>query len=359
MYTEPSHRYSFHRAACKQWSVGLGVIILLVGGLAGVNPTKMLWAAGPLLLLGLVEAGYAAQERRYAELLKGKKGNEEISVLPPEAASASVVRTAVAALSLSVWPFYLGLFAMVAIGGQQMAASGQNTMVAGRSLNGASTGMVQTVAAKSSGGCGSGGCGKAGGGCGSSCGASSGKGCSGAGGCGGGSGVVAAQAQHPAQVYLQPQMGPRPIAAYPAQMPQAQVPAGYPQGVQPQMLPQQPQMLPQQAQTLPQKGLTFPQQTQPSQSQPGVPNGPATRSVGPVANPATTRAMPGPLQPPAGQPLTDANSNAGGAQSPAVAPGQPRVQPALPESEAPLAPNPATPAPASNPAASAPSGKKR
>ena len=47
----------------------------------------MLWAAGPLLLLGLVEAGYAAQERRYAELLKARKGNEEMGALLPEAAS--------------------------------------------------------------------------------------------------------------------------------------------------------------------------------------------------------------------------------------------------------------------------------
>lgn len=359
MNSDISNRVSSYRATCKLWSVGLGVVILLIGGLAGVAPVKMLWAAGPLLLLGLVEAGYAAQERRYAELLKAKKGNEEIAVLPPEAASASLVRTAVAALSLSVWPFYLGLFAMVAIGGQQMAASGPNTMLAGRAQNGASTGMVQTVAAKSSGGCGSGGCGKAGGGCGSGCGASSGKGCSGSGSCGGGSGVVAAQAQHPAQVYLQPQMGPRPIAGYPAQLPQAQVPAGYPQGVQPQMLPQQPQMLPQQAQMLPQKGLMAPQQIQQAQSQPSLPNGPAVRPVGPVANPATTRAMAGPLQPPAGQPVTDANSNPGGAQPPAVAPGQPRVQPAPPENAAPVAPTTSTPAPAPNPAASAPSGKKR
>jgi hypothetical protein len=63
MLPEQLYRLSAQRAACKQWSAGLAVVILLLGGLAGLNPTKMLWAAGPLLLIGLVEAGYAAQER--------------------------------------------------------------------------------------------------------------------------------------------------------------------------------------------------------------------------------------------------------------------------------------------------------
>src|SRR5437899_1636674 len=100
MNSDITSRFSSCRAACKQWSVGWGVVILLVGGLAGLAPMKMLWAAGPLLLLGLVEAGYAAQQWRYAELLKAKKGNEEAAGLPPEPASASVVRTTFAALSL-------------------------------------------------------------------------------------------------------------------------------------------------------------------------------------------------------------------------------------------------------------------
>jgi hypothetical protein len=205
---------SSHRAACKQWSAGLGVLILLIGGLAGLNPTKMLWAAGPLLLLGLVEAGYAAQERRYAELLKAKKISEETPALLPEPASASVVRTTFAALSLSIWPFYLGLFAIVGIGGEEMAASNKKMLVSnGPPANYAPAGMMRPVAANGvSLGCGSGGCGTSAG-CGSGgCGASAGKGCS----CGGGAPVqpqavgttASTQMKRPVQPYMQPANGP-------------------------------------------------------------------------------------------------------------------------------------------------------
>src|SRR5579871_1102369 len=110
----PNSNYASNRAACKQWSAGLAVVILLVSALAGLNPTKILWAAGPVLLLGLVEAGYAAQERRYAALLESKKIDESCASLPLESAGASVARTTVAVLSPAIWPFYVALFAIVA-----------------------------------------------------------------------------------------------------------------------------------------------------------------------------------------------------------------------------------------------------
>jgi hypothetical protein len=58
MLHETIHRYSSQRAICKQWSVFLGVAVLLVGALGKVSPANLLWAAAPLLLLGLAEAGY-------------------------------------------------------------------------------------------------------------------------------------------------------------------------------------------------------------------------------------------------------------------------------------------------------------
>ncbi|EDY15971.1 hypothetical protein CfE428DRAFT_6490 [Chthoniobacter flavus Ellin428] len=187
MTLETTNRYSAYRAACKQWSAGLGVLILLVAALASLNATKLLWVAAPLLLIGLVEAGYAAQERRCAELLRANKGD---AGLAPEAASASVVRTTFAALSLSIWPFYLGLFALVAIGGEQMAASGKKALAVNATRP---VSLVQNVAAIKGGGCGSGcssgGCG-ASGSCGSS-GCGSGKGCS------SGAGMLTAQMQRP------------------------------------------------------------------------------------------------------------------------------------------------------------------
>ncbi|HSI10737.1 MAG TPA: hypothetical protein VK961_01775 [Chthoniobacter sp.] len=131
-----THCYSSRRAACKQWSAALAVIILLVGGMVGLHPTKMMWAAGPLVLIGLVEAGFAGQEKRFAELLTDKNGNAEMVVLQPEAGIASVLRTTFAALSLSIWPFYLTLFALVAVGGAEMASIDKKNAAAYAGSNG-------------------------------------------------------------------------------------------------------------------------------------------------------------------------------------------------------------------------------
>ena len=190
------HRYSSQRATCKQWSVLLGVAILLVGALGKVSAANLLWTAAPLLLLGLAEAGYAGQERRCVDILKSRKGNEEVSALLPEAASASILRTAVAAMSVSVWPFYLGLFAIVAAGGGAMTSPGKEAPMSGPVQ------FAQAGAAHA--GCGSGGCGSAKG-CGTGgCGASSGKGCS----CGDGTTATAAK---PVQQYLPVNTGPMPL----------------------------------------------------------------------------------------------------------------------------------------------------
>jgi hypothetical protein len=202
------HRYSAQRANCKQWSVFLAVAILLVGALGKLSAANLLWAAAPLLLLGLAEAGYAGQERRCAELLKSRKGNEEVAALLPEGASASILRTAVAAMSLSVGPFYLGLFAIVAAGGGAMNSPGRATGIetAARPMAFAENPrLAGTLALPNTlAGCGSGGCGSAKG-CGTgSCGASSGKGCS----CGGGTTTAAAR---PVQQYVPTNTQPLPL----------------------------------------------------------------------------------------------------------------------------------------------------
>lgn len=154
------NRLGAHCASCKQWSALLATAVLLAGAIARLPLASMLWAATPILLLGLVEAACAAQERRHAEALKGKRAEESSVVLPPEPAGESIVRTAVAALSPGIWPFYLGLFAIVGFGAGSMNAPSTPAATAARG-----------------GGCGSGGCGSAGG-CGTSgCGASSGRAC--------------------------------------------------------------------------------------------------------------------------------------------------------------------------------------
>lgn len=205
MHPETFHRYSAQRAACKLWGVALGVVIVLVGALGKLEAANLLAAALPLVLLGWVDAAYAGQERRCVELLNNKKGADEFAGLLPEGAGASVARTTHAALSLAIWPFCLGLFAIAA------ASNGVSTSIkeeaAHRVLHTAGP-MAPAAVAKA--GCGSGGCGKAGG-CGSGgCGASAGQSCS----CSGGATKTAA-APKPVQQYLQTATGPIPVQAQP------------------------------------------------------------------------------------------------------------------------------------------------
>lgn len=249
MLVDIVHRYSAHRAACKQCSVALGIAILLVGALGKVAPANLLWAAAPLLLLGLAEAGYAGQERRCLELLKGKKGNEEVVALLPEAANASILRTAVAAMSVSIWPYYLGLFAIVAVGSGALTSPEKGaTMQATAQI--AARPVAQGAHAA---GCGSGGCGTAKGcGSGSSCGASAGKACS----CSGG--ATTAAANMPAPQYLPATNGPMPLPALPVRQP-----VGQPLTVRPPLNPAmqqsgQPAFQPNVQRASPHPGVAFP-----------------------------------------------------------------------------------------------------
>jgi len=213
------HRLSSQRAACKQWCVLLGVAILLVGGLGKLSATTLIWAAAPLLLLGFTEAGYAAQQRREEDQLRSRKGNNEGLPLAPESAAVSATRWAVSAVSLSIWPFYLGLFSIVAVGGGAFSTTGK--------AGGArfvQTALAQPACSSSAGsGCGSAaGCGVG------SCGASSGKGCS----CGGGASTGMAASRIPPQMmpvqqqYLQTANGPMPLQYIPQRVPNGmQMPA--------------------------------------------------------------------------------------------------------------------------------------
>src|SRR5688500_7636328 len=98
------HHYSYHRAACKQWSVLLGVAVLLLGALGRLSAINVLWAAAPMVLLAFVEAGYAGQQRRCIEALQARKAGDGVVALPSEGLTASVMRTILAVLSLSIWP---------------------------------------------------------------------------------------------------------------------------------------------------------------------------------------------------------------------------------------------------------------
>jgi len=95
----------------------------VVGGIAVLAVTTiekltvfsaMLWIASPLVLLWLMDAGLAAEQRRCIELLKR---NEETS----ECVQASILDFFRALVSVSVLPFYLALFGLIAFGGKEIA----------------------------------------------------------------------------------------------------------------------------------------------------------------------------------------------------------------------------------------------
>jgi len=113
MLFEMIHRLSSQRGHCKSCGVILGIAVLLAGALGGLGKGSLLWIAAPLVLLGLVDAGYAAQQRRCEELLKRPERNEDATAFLPETAGTVIRRFCSAVLSLSVWPFYLSLLGMV------------------------------------------------------------------------------------------------------------------------------------------------------------------------------------------------------------------------------------------------------
>jgi hypothetical protein len=120
-------RYTSRRSTFKLAAVLAGVAILLVGTIEKVGVGQgFLWMAAPLLLLGLAEAGCAAEQRRCLELLKKGDAAAEIAALVPESAGASVVRFAFAVLSPSIWPYYLTLFALVAFGGEEISKANRS-----------------------------------------------------------------------------------------------------------------------------------------------------------------------------------------------------------------------------------------
>ena len=114
MLQDTLRQLSSHRAACKQWSVFVSVAVLVFGALGRLSTANLLWMAAPLVLLGFAEAGYAARETYGEQLLKNGKNNEQLVVLPKESALATSRRTAVSLCSLSVWPFYLALWGVIA-----------------------------------------------------------------------------------------------------------------------------------------------------------------------------------------------------------------------------------------------------
>jgi hypothetical protein len=103
--------FATQSAACKRLSVTLAVVLLLVGVLGRLPVASALWAAAPLLMLAFADAAYVAERRRAGS--ENGTSNQRNPGNKSEAAVAVIVRTILALFSLSVGPFYLGLFGII------------------------------------------------------------------------------------------------------------------------------------------------------------------------------------------------------------------------------------------------------
>ena len=112
MLQDTLRQLSCHRAACKLWSIVVSIAVLLAGSFGRLDTAVLLWAAAPLVLLGLSEAGYAARQSYLRQATR--EVSENASAEPPPPSTMSTLwHYASAVGSLSIWPFYLALFGLV------------------------------------------------------------------------------------------------------------------------------------------------------------------------------------------------------------------------------------------------------
>ncbi|MDB6139604.1 MAG: hypothetical protein JWO94_2676 [Verrucomicrobiaceae bacterium] len=111
-------RLARQSAACKITSSVLsGAAMLFASGRTGGE--GLLWAAAPIGLLALTDAGYAAKARSLVEMAGqygAAKSPKWSDLLHHEAASGGLkgaIQTLAAIASLTIWPFYLSLALLV------------------------------------------------------------------------------------------------------------------------------------------------------------------------------------------------------------------------------------------------------
>jgi len=114
-------RSSSQRFIGKLVCAALGVTVLAFAVIEKLTAAvSVFWIASPLLLFWLLDTGLAAGQRRCAELLKKNPTKGDASVLLWEGGDAGLGRFCRELISLSVWPFYLILFALIYFGGEEI-----------------------------------------------------------------------------------------------------------------------------------------------------------------------------------------------------------------------------------------------
>lgn len=123
-------RHSTHRFICKLVTIlGGGVALVLVLVERVISTSGVYWTAAPLVLFWLLDAGYAAEQRRCADVLKKNPTREDPSALVWEGGDAALSRFFRSLISLSTWPFYLLLFGLIAGGGDQIARANRQAAI--------------------------------------------------------------------------------------------------------------------------------------------------------------------------------------------------------------------------------------
>lgn len=113
--------YASRRNVFKLVAVLAGVGVLAFASVEKIAAVSVvLWTASPLVLLWLLDVGLAAGQRRYAEWMKENPEKEDPSVVLWDGGIADVFRFFRELISLSIWPFYLILFALIGFGGREI-----------------------------------------------------------------------------------------------------------------------------------------------------------------------------------------------------------------------------------------------
>lgn len=114
-------RSSSRRYICKLVSIVTGIAVVAFVTLERLTALSIvLWTASPLVLFWLVDVGLATEQRRCIELLKKNPAKDDPSALLWEGGDAGLFRFVRALVSLSTWPFYFVLFALIGFGGNEI-----------------------------------------------------------------------------------------------------------------------------------------------------------------------------------------------------------------------------------------------
>ncbi|EDY17950.1 hypothetical protein CfE428DRAFT_4689 [Chthoniobacter flavus Ellin428] len=89
--------------------------------------TPILWVSAPLALCWAMDVGYVAEQRRSLDLLEDGQDKADLSCVPRGGDGDSIIRFLRAFISVSTWPFYVALLALISFGGGQIAKANRDT----------------------------------------------------------------------------------------------------------------------------------------------------------------------------------------------------------------------------------------